>query len=218
MKMHALVAAAATTLLLAGCIGQNYDDEGKGQPQPEPVISAGPAAAPASEKGDSAPPADDGGHHLNVAGVHFHAPGEWRDLGASGMRQASFQLPAAGDDERPAELNFFFFGTGQGGDIEANIQRWVGQMQGEPEVERSELENENGMPVHLVDARGTFVDSMGGGPFTGGEKVEQPNSLLVGAIVEGPQGNIFLKLTGPETTALLMREGLVRMLRGAGSH
>lgn len=218
MHHRTAAALAATTLLLAGCVGQNYDSSGKGQPQPEPVVAAGPAAAPATPAGGGAP-ADDGGHHLNVAGVHFHAPGEWRDLGASGMRQASFQLPAAGDDDRPAELNFFFFGTGQGGDIEANIQRWVDQMQGEPEVERSTLENRNGMAVHVVDARGTFMDSMGGGgPFAGGEKVAQPNSLLVGAIVEGPQGNIFLKLTGPETTAALMRQGLVRMLADAGSH
>ena len=46
---------------------------------------------------------------------------------ASAMRVAEFTLPRATKDGEDAELAIFFFG-GQGGSVQANIDRWIGQM------------------------------------------------------------------------------------------
>ena len=37
------------------------------------------------------------------------------------------------------------------------------------------------------------------GPPFGGNKVPVPNSGLLGAIIEGKQGAVFIKATGPKT-------------------
>jgi hypothetical protein len=77
----------------------------------------------------------------------------------------------------------FFFGPGGGGGVEANIQRWVDQMEvpagSNPAPETFES---NGYRVTWIDVPGTLKPSnMGTGPTT-----EQPNSRLLGAVVEGP--------------------------------
>ena len=55
------------------------------------------------------------------------------------------------------------------------------------------------MPVHIVETTGTYSASMGG-PMSG-NTTEKPDYMLVGVVVEAPEGSVFFKLTGPENTA-----------------
>jgi hypothetical protein len=162
------------------------------------------------------------GAHGNVAmlaGVVFTPPAHWLDIGSSGMRQAQYRLdPVAGDAEQ-AEVNVFYFGPQSGGGTEANLRRWMGQMEvpgggdAMEAAERSSFEAD-GMPVHVISLDGTY--KAGSMRPMGGEKIDpRPGYRLVGVVVEGPQGSLFFKLTGPEATARAMEGGLLDMVRGA---
>src|SRR3982750_2494524 len=61
-----------------------------------------------------------------AAGLTWTAPPEWTaEPPSSSMRVVTYRI--AGDVE-PAELGVFFFGSGgQGGSVDANVQRWIGQ-------------------------------------------------------------------------------------------
>ncbi len=95
--------------------------------------------------------------------------------------------------------------------MDANIQRWIEQMDVAPGTSpRPESFEANGYRISLIDVSGTLKPSMmGTGPET-----PQPNSRLLGAVVEGPGGPWFFKATGPEATLGPQREAFLAMLRG----
>ncbi len=131
-------------------------------------------------------------------GLSWKVPEGWQAQGERPMRLATFAIPAAEGDPEPAELGVFYFGPNEGGGVEPNIDRWVNQFddrQGEPKREKGDA---NGMPVHLVEVSGTYTAS--GAPMMGGPKTLKPDFRLLGAIVQGPQGAVFFKLTGPQKT------------------
>src|SRR4029453_16790463 len=58
----------------------------------------------------------------------FTAPDDWsKRQPQSSMRVAGVQSPATQGDTEPGELVVYYFG-GSGGSVDANIQRWLGQM------------------------------------------------------------------------------------------
>ena len=137
-----------------------------------------------------------------AAGLAFTAPDGWRQsAGDSPMRVAEFTLPRADGDIEDAQLVVYYFG-GQGGGVDANIQRWVGQMQqadGRPSsaVARKQTRTVNGLTVTLVDVDGTYVAEMAPGA---GARHNKPHFRLRAGVVETPNGPYFIKLTGPEKT------------------
>jgi hypothetical protein len=93
-----------------------------------------------------------------------------------------------------------------GGSVEANIDRWMAQFQqpdGKPSRDAAKIEEKeyDGLPVHLVDVAGTFVDRRGG-PFNpNAQTVELENYRMLAAIIETKGGgNYFVKFTGPAET------------------
>lgn len=64
-----------------------------------------------------------------ASGLTFTAPPAWHSRpAASTMRVAEFVVPKAPGDPEDAEVILYFFG-GQSGSVDANIDRWIGQMQ-----------------------------------------------------------------------------------------
>lgn len=164
---------------------------------------------PISSRGGTAP---SGAAAPSMAGeateIDFTLPAGWKSEAPSSMRLAQASIPGPGG---PGTLTVFYFGPGGGGGVEANIQRWVGQMEPGPGSQPSPqtFETENGFRVTWVDVAGTLLPStMGMGPDT-----PQPNSRLLGAVVEGPGGPWFFKATGPEGTLAAERENFLEMLR-----
>jgi hypothetical protein len=139
---------------------------------------------------------------LLAAGLTFTTPDGWRQsAGGSSMRVAEFTLPRADGDAEDAQLIVYYFG-GQGGSVDANIQRWVGQMQqpdGRPStaVVKKQTRTVNGLTVTLVDVDGTYVAEMAPGAAT---RHNKPRFRLRAGVVETPTGPYFIKLTGPEKT------------------
>lgn len=115
------------------------------------------------------------------------------------MRAAQYVFHGEGG-AGDATLAVFHF-PGMGGSIDDNVDRWLGQMtgpDGRPLTREGHVVEHtvNELPVSIVDAVGTMASGMPGmeqGP-------PAPGQRIVGAIVTGPNGLVFFKLTGPEAT------------------
>ncbi len=155
---------------------------------------------------------------VRLAGIVFTPPSHWGDLGNSGMRQAQYRLDPVAGDKAKGEVNVFYFGPSSGGGVEANLNRWVGQMLmpdgSDPAAgaERSTF-TANGMKGHIVSLNGSYKS--GGGRPMGGETTIMEGYRLVGVVLEGPQGSLFFKLTGPLATAEAMEGDLLKMVKAA---
>jgi hypothetical protein len=153
-----------------------------------------------------------------LAGVHFTPPANWQDLGANGMRQAQYRLDPVEGDSAQGEVNVFYFGPQSGGGVQANLDRWIGQMTlpdgADPATAIArDTFTANGMPGHVVSLDGTYKS--GGGRPMGGDGQMLPGYRLVGVVLEGPQGSLFFKLTGPESTVRAMETDLLNMVKAA---
>lgn len=114
---------------------------------------------------------------------------------SSSMRVAQYGLPGPAGE---ATLGIFFFGPGQGGGVEANIERWRGQFKqedGQPAQGRRWTRQVEDIEITGVDISGTFSGGMGMGDAT-----PQPGSRMLGAIAVHRSGAVFFKLTGPAQT------------------
>jgi hypothetical protein len=138
----------------------------------------------------------------HAAGLTFTAPAGWKAVPtSSSMRVAQYGLPRAAGDTEDAELVVYYFG-GSGGTVEANIDRWVGQMQqpdGRPSsaVAKRQSRTVNGLKVTLVDVPGTYVAEMTPGST---QRHNSANFHLRAAVIETTNGPYFIKLIGPAKT------------------
>ena len=137
------------------------------------------------------------GEAKSIAGISFQAPDSWKEAEpTSSMRAFQFEVP--GPDDQKGEMAVFYFGAGQGGDLEENINRWKKQF--------TKLENENrekktvdGLNVTEVFLQGSY--QLSGGPMMMVQGEPKENYAVLGAIIEAPQGSVFLKMTGPKDLA-----------------
>jgi hypothetical protein len=143
---------------------------------------------------------------LDLGGAVLDAPEAWEfSTPSSSMRLAEATIPGPGG---PALLTVFFFGEGGGGGVDANLARWVGQVQSEEEPVRDRF-TVGDFTISTIEVDGTLLPStMGTGPS---EPIA--DAALVGAVIEGPGGPWFLKVTGPEATVSAAREAFDGMLR-----
>jgi hypothetical protein len=135
--------------------------------------------------------------------LHFKAPDGWlAEQPSSRMRAAQYKLPKAEGDREDASLVLYYFGPTQGGPAEANIDRWISQIQqadGSASKDKAKTETitVNGLKVTTVDVSGTYTAEMT--PGTGNQR-NDASYRLRGAVIETPKGNYFLKLVGPVKT------------------
>jgi hypothetical protein len=135
--------------------------------------------------------------------LHFKAPDGWvTEKPSSAMRAAQYKLPKAEGDSEDASLVLYYFGATQGGSPQANIDRWISQIQqtdGGPSKEKAKTETTtvNGLKVTTVDVSGTYTAEMAPGS---GTSHNDANYRLRAAVIETPKGNYFLKLVGPAKT------------------
>ena len=98
--------------------------------------------------------------------------------------------------------------------MEANVKRWLNQFQkadgsSAENVAKVKKEKIAGLPATTVDVKGTY----NGGSMMG-PSAPKPGYRLLGAIVEGPGGNVFFKLTGPEKTVSAAEKTFRKLLEG----
>ena len=218
-KASAAVLMVAAVLVL-GCGGgakeNSQENSASSAAAPAPPSGA-PAQAPTGAPSGSAIPLVDSRGNL-VPGMPPAAPAEaggnltwtvpasWiEEPPASSMRKAQYSLPAAPGDPEPGQCAVFYFGVGQGGDIQGNVDRWAAQFAdaagGHPAPKVTEG-TVAGRKVMKVTTEGTYTPS----PMMGGDLTPRPGQMLLGAIVEGPDSNWFFKCTGPKKTVQLHRK------------
>jgi len=137
--------------------------------------------------------------------LHFKAADGWvTEKPSSSMRVGQYKLPKAEGDKEDASLVVYYFGASQGGTAQANIDRWIGQMQqpdgsSSKDKAKTETMTANGLKVATVDVSGTYTAEMAPGSQS---FHNDANYRLRAAVIETPKGNYFVKLAGPEKTVM----------------
>ena len=149
---------------------------------------------------------------FEVGGFKFERPKDWEWVPVnSPMRKAQLKVPGE-DATKSADITFFHFGAGQGGDVQANAQRWLKQFRGKEDAEKIEHQEIGGKRVTLVSTEGTFSSGMPGGPAT-----PLPDQALLGAILDHPEGAVFVKMTGPAALVKKSRDRFIEFIKTAVS-
>ena len=159
--------------------------------------------------------AEEAAANFKAGDFTFAVPAGWNSVTPSSpMRKAELRVPgpegtgAAGE----AVITVFHFGSGEGGTVQQNVDRWFGQFDGDDETKGAATAKETigTVPVTFARARGTFQSGMPGQPTTPVE-----GQALLGAILESPNGDVYVKMTGPVPTVEKAEPAFVQMIRAA---
>lgn len=108
-------------------------------------------------------------------------------------------------------LKFYHFGQGQGGGVEANVQRWQKQFEnGEAKVTPEE-KTFGDQKLTIVTMTGTYMV----GPMMQRNKTATPNYMLLGAIIPHPTGDVFLKMLGTEADVKKTKADFEKLIASA---
>lgn len=142
------------------------------------------------------------------AGIGWTVPAGWKADAQRPMRLATYAVAPG------AECAVYFFGAGQGGSVDANLDRWIGQFQqadGKPSKSVAKIAKRtiHAWPVTTVDVSGAYSGM--GGPLAQ-SSAPVPGYRMLAAIVEGPQGSVFFKFTGPVKAVAANQAAFDKML------
>jgi hypothetical protein len=183
----ALLAILAT---LTAC-KQNVTAPEASNPAPTQPPPTAPAAPPVP---GSAP--------TEAAGVAWTVPAGWELGPEHQMRIATYRIHAIAGDPEDAECAVYFFGSGQGGSVDANLDRWAHQFtgpDGQSLAQPAKMDKRviAGLKVSTLTVSGTYL---GAGGMMGQPAAPKPNYRMRAAIIEAPEGLVFFKLAGPLNT------------------
>ena len=146
---------------------------------------------------------------FKVSEFTFKRPATWGWVETtSAMRKAQLKVTDS-KTKGDAEVVFFYFGAGGGGGTKANVDRWLGQFQdaSKPKTEEVTIGKTK---VTYVQTEGTYMSGL-----PSGAKTPLANHALLGAIVEGEEGSVFIKLTGPKALAKSAEADFRKMVEAA---
>lgn len=163
-----------------------------------------------SARADEAKPAE-----LKVGAYTFKVAAPWvAKKEPRAMSQGGFTLPGK-DGAAPVEADFYHFGAGQGGGIEPNLRRWQSQFtpdaDGKPAAIAREEITVGEQKALLVTIKGTFLS----GPAMSPKKTPMPGYAMIGAILQSAEGDVFIKVTGPEAPALATKDEVKKIVTAA---
>ncbi len=146
-----------------------------------------------------------------AGGLRYDPPSDWESQ-PKPMRTANFVVPGAGGD---GECAVYYFGPGQGGGVEANVRRWLGQFLGadgrplQAAYAKRMERTVNGIAVTTLDVAGTYLVK----PFPmARQAVEKPGYRMLAAIARGPDAPVFFKFTAPGKTAAAAEASFHKMI------
>jgi hypothetical protein len=154
---------------------------------------------------------------FTAATLKFDVPAGWTSRPpSSSMRIAEFSLARAAGDKEDASVTVFFFGASQGGNVQANIDRWVGQMaqpDGQPSskvAKTTTAPTASGLKLSIVDVSGTYVAEVAPGSA---ERFNKPGFRQIAVFVATPGGPYFVKCLGPSATIAKWHDSVQAFLR-----
>ncbi|MBY0585699.1 hypothetical protein K2X85_00895 [bacterium] len=149
---------------------------------------------------------------IKIGPVQYEVPKNWkRQAPSNAMRVAQFGIPLAEGDSGKVEMTVFYFGPDQGGSVEDNIKRWLGQFKPLDGKEKIETLNVGELKVTLLDAKGTYDFK----PFPAAPKGElMKDWRMLASVVETPNdGPYFFRMVGPAKTIGAQEEAFQRMMK-----
>jgi hypothetical protein len=183
-SLISLITVMSLALLLAGCSSKEEE-----KPESGDTPEAGMPRAPE--------------FHGTVAGITWSFPNTWKVDTDRPMRV----------DVDSAECAVFYFGSEYGGGKQDNIDRWISQFEdttGAPPKDGVFSETESdGMKVNIIELAGTY--RVASGPMME-VREKKEGYRLYGAIVEGPEGQVFFKMTGPDLTVSANRQAFLDLV------
>jgi hypothetical protein len=192
-----LISLLAGTLMAAFLTGCSSKEEKK--PESTETPEAGMPKAPQ--------------FHGTIAGITWSFPNTWKVDTDRPMRVATYIVDPVEGDVDSAECAVFYFGPEYGGSKEDNLDRWISQFEdttGAPPKDAVFSDTESdGMKINIVELAGTY--KVASGPMMQ-VREEKEGYRLYGAIVEGPEGLVFFKMTGPDLTVTASRQAFLDML------
>ena len=145
---------------------------------------------------------------VKVGPFAFAVPEGWKQVTPSSpMRKAQLEVAQGA---AKAEVTFFQFGAGQGGTPADNVARWFAQFPGSDDKRKTENVQAGSVKITFATTEGTFSSGMPGGPTT-----PMTGYALIGAIMESPDGDVYVKLTGPEAVVKAATEAFKKMVTEA---
>jgi len=145
-----------------------------------------------------------------VGSFTFVRPESWEWVTpTSPMRKAQLSVPGKAGGPA-AEVTFFHFGPGQGGSVQANVDRWFKQFS--DGYTDAKTEQAGNTTITFVKAEGTFASGMPGGPTT-----PMKDYAMRGAILESSSGDVYVKMTGPKEVVKGAVPALEKMVREAAT-
>ena len=139
-------------------------------------------------------------------------PAGWITVPAtSSMRLAQYTIPGR-DSSVTAEVVVYFFGKGQGGNVEANLARWKGQFSmpdGSAVYEKVDRDSTGAFPITIAEYRGTYARGIGAGDAANAKSGQS----LIAVIAETPRGTLFFQLFGGTQAVTPQKATLVAFVR-----
>ncbi len=145
---------------------------------------------------------------VTLLGYQATVPTRWSTrTPSSSMRLAEFTVGDA------AEVVVYFFGPGQGGPVNANLERWKAQFSnptGGAVYEAVSQDKAGALPLTVAEYRGTYARGTGTGSSP---EAARPNHILVAVVAETPRGRLFFQLFGPTAAVEAQRSAYLTFVR-----
>lgn len=149
---------------------------------------------------------------LSLLDYSATSPVSWTTVApSSSMRLAQFTI-AGTDGAKVADAVVYFFGKGQGGDVNANVTRWRAQFStpdGSPVFEQISRDSSGTFPITIAEYHGTYARGVGAGDAA----TAKPHQALIAAIAETPRGTLFFQLYGDEGPTTAQRAALIAFVK-----
>ncbi len=176
------------------------------------VAAAAPAAGAAAQTqagGYSVSGPDGDQTKIEVGGLTMPKPVTWVWTAPSmQFRALQYAVPALGVNAPAAELVFSVFPAGDGGPVDANLDRWANQFRAGNAAAESKRSKStvNGMQISRVESLGDYMGM--------GAAAPRPGYMQLGAIVQAPGRTVFMKVVGPQATVESNRAAFEAMIAG----
>ena len=149
----------------------------------------------------------------SAGGLQWAAPDGWKNEGALPMRAATYAVAPAAGDKAGAECAVFYFGIGPGRQHRRQSRTLEGTVSGAGSETGDGSDCQADPPWLKRHVPLTPAGEYSGmsGPMAGWSQ-GVPGYRLLGAIVEGPRGNVFVKFTGPAKTIAANQQKFEQLL------
>ncbi len=146
---------------------------------------------------------------VEIAGFVMPKPATWQwQTPSMQFRALQYSVPGVGESGA-AEVVFSVFAAGDGGPIDMNIKRWVGQFRNDDGSEAAaKIEDRTiaGLPVKWIELAGRYQGM--------GQAAPRPDMMQLGAILQAPDRTIFIRLVGSRATVEAARKDFEAMVAG----